>query len=90
MSQYPPVEPRPELPEEFQFLCMLHNVGATSVERSLTVEEIAKWTAKEAAAIREYLQKLAELGYVQPVKRDETDRYHVSATGIRKVLTLYS
>jgi DNA-binding MarR family transcriptional regulator len=90
MSRYPPVEPRPKLPEEFQFLCMLHNVGATSVERALTVEEIAKWTAKEPAIIREHLRKLEELGYVQPLKRDETDRYHVSAIGIRKVLTLYS
>jgi DNA-binding IclR family transcriptional regulator len=90
MSRYPPVEPRPELPEEFQFLCMLHNVGATSVERALTVEEIAKWTATDASVIREHLQKLQELGYVLPEKKDETERYRVSTIGIRKVLTLYS
>lgn len=90
MSGYPSVTPRPELPEEFRFLCMLHNVGAITSERSLTVEDIAKWTNKEPTAISEYLQKLTELGYVQAVKTGETDKYHVSVTGIRKVLTLYS
>ncbi len=90
MSRYPPVSPHPELPEEFTFLCMLHNVGATSDERALTVEEIGKWTDKETSTIEEHLRKLKELGYVQSVKKDETDKYHVSVMGIRKVLTLYS
>ena len=90
MSGYPPVPPRPELPEEFRFLCMLHNVGAIKAERSLTVEEISKWTNKEASMIKHYLQKLQELGYVQSLKGDNTDKYHVSVMGIRKVLTLYS
>lgn len=90
MRGHPPVSPRPELPEEFKFLCMLHNVGATSVERSLTVDEITKWTDQEVPIVQEYLQKLAELGYVEFIKRNKVDRYHVSVIGIRKVLTLYS
>jgi DNA-binding MarR family transcriptional regulator len=90
MSGYPAVTPRPELPEEFRFLCMLHNVGAITSERSLTVEDIAKWTNKEPDAILEHLGKLSELGYVQTVKSGEVDKYHVSVMGIRKVLTLYS
>ncbi len=90
MSRYPPVSPRPELPEEFRFLCMLHNVGAINAERSLTLEEIAKWTDKDSSLIKEHLRKLEELGYVQSVKGNETNRYHVSVMGIRKVLTLYS
>lgn len=90
MSGYPPVSPSAEMPEEFQFLCILHNVGATSPERSLTVQEIVRWTDKEAPMIRDYLQKLQELGYVQPITSDETKKYHVSIMGIRKVLTLYS
>lgn len=90
MSSYPPVSPRPELPEEFRFLCMLHNVGAINAERSLAIEEIANWTDKETPIIQENLRKLEELGYVQSVKRDGTNRYHVSVMGIRKVLTLYS
>jgi len=68
---------------------MLHNVGAVSADRSLTVEDIAKWTNKEISTIEEYLRKLVELGYVQSVAKDGM-RYHVSAVGIRKVLTLYS
>lgn len=90
MSGYPPVSPRPELPEEFRFLCMLHNIGATNAERALSVEEIAKWTDKELSVIQKFLRKLGELGYVEFVKRNEADRFHVSVTGIRKVLTLYS
>lgn len=89
-SSYPPVPPRPELPEEFRFLCMLHNVGAINAERALSMEDIAKWTSKEISVIQEYLKKLEELGYVQSVKRDGAERYHVSVMGIRKVLTLYS
>ncbi len=89
-SSYPPVPPRPELPEEFQFLCMLHNVGATNEERALPLEDIAKWTNKNISIIQGYVKKLKELGYVQSVKRGSLERYHVSVTGIRKVLTLYS
>ncbi|MDH5448754.1 MAG: helix-turn-helix domain-containing protein [Candidatus Bathyarchaeota archaeon] len=90
MSGYPLVSPRPELPEEFRFLCMLHNVGAIKAEGALTIEKIAKWTNKETSTIQEYLRKLEALGYVQSVKRDGANRYHVSVMGIRKVLTLYS
>ena len=90
MSDYPPVQPSAKMPEEFSFLCMLHNVGATNPERSLTVQEIAKWTNKEIPTIRNHLQKLQELGYVQPITNNENEKYHVSVIGIRKVLTLYS
>jgi DNA-binding IclR family transcriptional regulator len=69
---------------------MLHNVGAVNADRSLTVEEIAKWTNKDMSTIEEYLRKLVELGYVQSVRQDDIDRFHVSVVGIRKVLTLYS
>ena len=90
MSGYPPVSPQAELPEEFRFLCMLHNVGAINADRSLTVDEIAKWTNKETQIIRAHLTKLGDLGYVQSIRSDESDKFHVSVTGIRKVLTLYS
>jgi DNA-binding MarR family transcriptional regulator len=90
MSGYPPVSPRPELPEEFRFLCMLHNVGAINAERALVIEDIAKWTNKKHPVIQDHLRKLEELGYVQHVERDGVSRYYVSVMGIRKVLTLYS
>jgi DNA-binding MarR family transcriptional regulator len=90
MSGYPAVAPRPEMPEEFKFLCMLHNVGAITLERALTIEDIAKWTNKEPDVIKDHLGKLGEMGYVQVVASGETKKYHVSTTGIRKVLTLYS
>jgi predicted transcriptional regulator len=90
MSGYPAVAPRPEMPEEFRFLCMLHNVGAITAERSLSIEDIAKWTNKEPSNIQDFLRKLGELGYVQVVTGGEMERYHVSVMGIRKVLTLYS
>jgi DNA-binding MarR family transcriptional regulator len=90
MSEYPPVIPRPELPEEFRFLCMLHNVGAITPERALTINEISRWTSEDPSMIKDHLGRLHELGYVQSVTRDETMKYHVSVMGIRKVLTLYS
>ena len=90
MSGYPPVPPSAKMPEEFNFLCMLHNVGAINPERSLTVQEIAKWTNKEINTIRHHLQKLQELGYVQPISSEKDEKFHVSVMGIRKVLTLYS
>jgi DNA-binding MarR family transcriptional regulator len=78
------------LPEEFRFLCMLHNIGATTQEHSLTIEEIAKWTSMETSVIRIHLRRLIEMGYVESTKINETDKYHLTHSGIRKVLSLYS
>ncbi|MCD6240262.1 helix-turn-helix transcriptional regulator [Candidatus Bathyarchaeota archaeon] len=78
------------LPEEFRFLCMLHNIGATASEHSLSIEEIAKWTSMEVSVIRVHLRRLIEMGYVEATKMNETDKYHLTHSGIRKVLSLYS
>ncbi len=80
----------PTLPEEFRLLCMLHNIGATASERSLTLQQILEWTMMEASALRSCLQKLIELGYVQFIKVEGVDKYHVTISGIRKVLSIYS
>jgi predicted transcriptional regulator len=90
MSGYPPVTPSSKVPEEFLFLCMLHNVGAINTERAITIEEISKWTERETGEIQYNLTKLQELGYVTAIHENTTDRFHVSPSGIRKVLTLYS
>lgn len=79
-----------EVPEEFRLLCMLHNIGATRLEKSLSIQEICNWTAMEASSIELHLQKLVELGYVQPTEVEGAGRYHLTPNGIRKVLTLYS
>ncbi|UCE15799.1 MAG: MarR family transcriptional regulator [Candidatus Bathyarchaeota archaeon] len=79
-----------EVPEEFRLLCMLHNIGAIKLERSLSVQEICEWTAMETSSIELHLQKLVELGYVQPIEAEATGRYHLTPDGIRKVLSLYS
>ncbi len=78
------------LPEEFRFLCMLHNIGATTQEHSLTIEEIAKWTSMEISVIRVHLRRLMEMGYVESTRINETDKYNLTHSGIRKVLSLYS
>jgi DNA-binding IclR family transcriptional regulator len=80
----------PALPEEFRLLCMLHNIGATTSERSLTLEQISEWTRMETSALRPCLQKLSELGYVQFIRAEGVDKYHVTLNGIRKVLSIYS
>ena len=78
------------LPEEFRFLCMLHNIGATTQEHSLTIEEIAEWTSMEISVIRVHLRRLMEMGYVESTRINETDKYNLTHSGIRKVLSLYS
>lgn len=81
---------REELPEEFRLLSMLHNIGAVTPERSMTVEEITKWTDSDASAVRSQLQKLKESGYVLFIETGGVGKYHLTTTGITKVLTLYS
>jgi DNA-binding MarR family transcriptional regulator len=80
----------PNLPEEFRFLAMLHNIGAITAEKALMMDEIAKWTTMDVGTVQGHLDKLIDLGYVKIVKTDSIDKYYVSVDGIRKVLTLYS
>jgi len=80
----------PELSDELRLLCMLHNIGATASERSLTLQQISEWTRMETPALRSYLQKLIELGYVQFIQAEGMDKYHLTLDGIRKVLSIYS
>jgi len=82
--------PDSSLPEEFRFLCMLHNIGATTPERSLTIDEISRWVSMDTSVIRIHLQRLIEMGYVELTRIGEEDKYHLTHSGIRKVLTLYS
>jgi hypothetical protein len=44
----------------------------------------------EAPELQIHLQKLIELGYAQSFRSEETDKYHLTVDGIRKVLSLYS
>jgi len=80
----------PEVPDELRLLCMLHNIGATESKRSLTVQQISEWTKMDAPALQFHLQKLIELGYVQFIQAEGTDKYHLTLDGIRKVLSTYS
>lgn len=79
-----------EMPEELRLLCMLHNIGATESGRSLTLQQISEWTRMDTPALQFHLQKLIELGYVQFVQAEGTDKYHLTLDGIRKVLSIYS
>ena len=80
----------PEMPDELRLLCMLHNIGATESGRSLTIQQISEWTRMDTPALQLHLQKLMELGYVQFVKVEGADKYHLTLDGIRKVLSIYS
>ncbi len=80
----------PQVPEEFRVLSMMHNIGAVTAERSLTVDELAQWTGMDAGTVKAYVQKLREDGYVEFVQISGLEKYHVTRTGIMKVLTLYS
>jgi len=79
-----------ERTEEFRLLRMLHNIGATKPEKSLSIPEILEWTGLEPSTIETELQKLAEQGFVQPAESGGTNKYHVTLSGMRKVLSMYS
>jgi len=78
------------LPEDVSFLSLLHNIGATSPRRSLTVEEISRWTAMDYQKVIEKLSKLADEKYVKVHVIDGIEKYYVTLNGIRKVLSIYS
>lgn len=78
------------IPDEIYFLCMLHNIGATNSGKSLTFEDISRWTAMEPEKIRENLQKLIEADYVHVNLTSGIEKYHTTIDGIRKVLSMYS
>jgi DNA-binding transcriptional regulator GbsR (MarR family) len=78
------------MPDEIYFLCLLHNIGAISSEKSLTLDEIARWTVMEPQRVRTQLDKLVNTDYVQKTFREGSERYHVTINGIRKVLSMYS
>lgn len=80
----------PSASEEFRFLCMLHNIGATRPEKSLSVEEISRWVQKDHSVVTALVQKLVEMGYVQSIQVEGVNKYHVTLNGLRKVLSLYS
>ena len=83
-------EPSASIPDELYFLCMLHNIGATVPEKSLTLEEISRWTAMEPRKVEENLRKLIEGSYVQSNAVSGVERYFITINGIRKVLSMYS
>jgi predicted transcriptional regulator len=78
------------MPEEFSFLCMLHNIGAVNSEKSLTTDEISKWTFIEPEKVKQYLRKLLQSEYISMNPNQGTKRYYVTSNGIRKVLSTYS
>jgi len=82
--------PLPPVPEEYKVLSMMHNIGAVTPERSLTPDELAMWTCIDVSTVRDCLQRLRELGYVEHLEVSGVEKYIVTKVGIMKVLTLYS
>ena len=78
------------IPEEFSFLCMLHNIGAINSEKSLTTDEISKWTSMDPKKVNNYLQKLIHSNYITMSLNQGAPKYHITTNGIRKVLSTYS
>jgi Fic family protein len=76
--------------DEIYLLCMLHNLGITAPEKSLTIEEISRWTTVEPSKAKENLNKLLKAKYVGVRIVSGVKRYFITADGIRKVLSMYS
>jgi DNA-binding PadR family transcriptional regulator len=62
----------------------------TAPEKSLTIEEISRWTAVEPAKAEENLNRLLKAKYVDVRIVSGVKRYFITADGIRKVLSMYS
>jgi len=80
----------PEIPEELRLLCMLHNIGATTPEKSLSIQEICDWTTMEISTVQSHLERLMNLGHVGSINTEGVNKYHVTLNGMRKVLSTYS
>jgi len=78
------------LPDDISFLSLLHNIGAITPRKSLTVEEISRWAAMDHEEVMKKLSKLAREKYVETHISDGVERYYVTVNGIRKVLSIYS
>jgi len=78
------------LPDEFCFLCMLHNIGATTSDKSLTLEEISRRIAMEPRKVMENLEKLIKEDYVDVNRVEGVKKYQVTIKGIMKVMSMYS
>ena len=79
-----------EQPNQLRLLIMLHNIGATESSKALTINEISEWTRMGLPELKNHLEKLKMLGYVQDFTSEEKDKYHLTIDGIRKVLSQYS
>jgi RIO-like serine/threonine protein kinase len=78
------------LPDDISFLSLLHNIGAITPRKSLTVEEITRWAAMDYEEVLKKLSKLTSEKYVEVHRTDGVERYYVTVDGIRKVLSIYS
>lgn len=86
----PPPSGGPEVPEDFHLLCVMHNLGATAAEKALSLAEISERVRMEPSAMRLHLSRLVGSGYILSTRVEETERFHLTANGILKVLTMYS
>jgi len=78
------------MPEAFRVLSMMNNVGAMIPEKSLTLEELVMWTEFDTSTVRDHLKGLIKQGYVEQIQIQDVARYHITKTGIVKVLSMYS
>ncbi|MEM1585891.1 MAG: hypothetical protein QXX99_01120 [Candidatus Bathyarchaeia archaeon] len=78
------------IPDDVYLLYILHNVGAINPERALSIEEISYWTSMEKPRVEENLNRLIEKGYAEVKVGAGVRKYFVTASGIRKVLSIYS
>ena len=78
----------PKMSDELQFLVMLYNIGATESGKSVTFQQLSEWTRMDTRTLQFHLQKLVNLGYLQFIQAEGTDKYHLTLDGIRKASAL--
>lgn len=79
-----------KIPDEIYLLYILHNVGAINPERALAIDEVARWASMEPLKVEKNLDRLIIEGYAEARVVSGVKKYFVTASGIRKVLSIYS
>ncbi len=69
---------------------MLSNIGVTSPEKSLSIEEISEHIGVKVSMLEKLLPKLVQDGFVKSLQIDLIEKYYITVNGIRKVLSTYS
>lgn len=69
---------------------ILNNVGAISSNGALSIEEISRETKIDVKSLKEALEELRNMGYIESIIKEGRRKYFLTPTGILVALSSYS